>query len=152
MSDAKGAGPANPSSLGVSLAPILLLIGLLALSYILFGDSASLGPNQVALLLGALVAGGLAYARGLPWAGIRQAAIEGVGTGIGAIGILLAVGALIGTWALGGTIVAMVYYANIVTSDQYIAVVLPGRLFPPVFVRRGLAPVLLSRVLGDSAR
>jgi NhaC family Na+:H+ antiporter len=119
MSEADGASPAKPPSLGISLVPLLLLIGLLALSYVLFGDSASQGPNQVALLLCALVAGGLAYRHGLPWAGIRQAAIDGVGTGIGAIGILLAVGALIGTWALSGTIVAMVYYGLKILSPHY---------------------------------
>jgi NhaC family Na+:H+ antiporter len=110
--------PTTPS-LWLSLVPLVLLIGLLSLSYVLFGDTASSGPNQVALLACALVAGGLAYARGQPWAGIRQAAIDGVSTGIGAIGILLAVGALIGTWALSGTIVAMVYYGLKILSPNY---------------------------------
>ena len=41
--------------------------------------------------------------------------------------------------------------ANILTSDQYIAIAVPGRLFKPVFAKRGLAPVMLSRVVGDSA-
>jgi NhaC family Na+:H+ antiporter len=41
--------------------------------------------------------------------------------------------------------------ANVLTSDQYIAVVLPGRMFRAEFARRGLAPVMLSRVVGDSA-
>ena len=37
-------------------------------------------------------------------------------------------------------------------SDQYIAVVLPGRIFRGAFERRGLAPVVLSRALGDSGQ
>jgi NhaC family Na+:H+ antiporter len=41
--------------------------------------------------------------------------------------------------------------ANVVTSDQYIAIVLPGRMFRAEFLSRGLAPVVLSRVVGDSA-
>ena len=45
--------------------------------------------------------------------------IDGVATGIGAIGILLAVGALIGTWALSGTIVAMVYYGLEILNPNY---------------------------------
>ena len=40
---------------------------------------------------------------------------------------------------------------NIVGSDQYIAIVLPGRMFKGAFQKRGLAPVVLSRSLGDSA-
>ena len=35
----------------------------------------------------------------MPWDGIRQAVVDGVATGLTAILILLAVGALIGTWA-----------------------------------------------------
>jgi NhaC family Na+:H+ antiporter len=41
--------------------------------------------------------------------------------------------------------------ANIITSDQYIAVVLPGRLFRAEFSKRGLAPAFLSRVIASSA-
>jgi NhaC family Na+:H+ antiporter len=55
----------------------------------------------------------------------------------------------------GGALVAAVVgtcvAANLVTSDQYIAIVLPGRMFRAEFVRRGLAPVVLSRSVGDSA-
>ena len=41
--------------------------------------------------------------------------------------------------------------ANIVAADQYMAVVLPGRLYRPEFKRRGLDPVNLSRALEDGA-
>lgn len=40
---------------------------------------------------------------------------------------------------------------NVVTADQYIAIVLPGRMFKGSFEKRGLAPVVMSRALGDSA-
>ena len=53
--------------------------------------------------------------------------------------------------ALVASVVATCVGANIVTSDQYIAIALPARLFRPEFQKRGLAPVLLSRVVGDSA-
>jgi len=46
---------------------------------------------------------------------------------------------------------SLVATAKKLTSDQYIAIALPGRLFRPVFADRGLAPVMLSRALGDSA-
>ncbi len=55
------------------------------------------------------------------------------------------------TGGLASLLVATCVGANIVTSDQYIAVVLPGRLFRAEFLKRGLAPVFLSRVIGDSA-
>ena len=49
--------------------------------------------------------------------------------------------------ALVGSCVA----ANALTSDQYIAIVLPARMFRKNFEERGLAPVMLSRVVNDSA-
>jgi NhaC family Na+:H+ antiporter len=38
---------------------------------------------------------------------------------------------------------------NLVASDQYIAIVLPGRMFRAEFARRNLAPQNLSRCLED---
>jgi NhaC family Na+:H+ antiporter len=40
---------------------------------------------------------------------------------------------------------------NIVAADQYIAIVLPGRMYKAEFKRRGLDPLNLSRTLEDSA-
>ena len=58
----------------------------------------------------------------MPWAGVRQAVVDGVSSGLSAIFILLAVGALIGTWALGGTIVAMIYYGlDLLRADFFYA-------------------------------
>jgi NhaC family Na+:H+ antiporter len=40
--------------------------------------------------------------------------------------------------------------SNIIASDQYIAIVLPGRMFRAEYRRRGLAPENLSRALEDA--
>jgi NhaC family Na+:H+ antiporter len=39
---------------------------------------------------------------------------------------------------------------NIITADQYIAIVLPGRMYRTEFARRNLAPQNLSRTLEDA--
>jgi NhaC family Na+:H+ antiporter len=54
------------------------------------------------------------------------------------------------TGSLVATVVASAVGMNIVAGDQYLSVVLPGRMFKLEFARRGLAPRLLSRTLGDS--
>lgn len=41
--------------------------------------------------------------------------------------------------------------ANVMTADQYIAIVLPGRMFKLEYTKRGLASQNLSRTLEDSA-
>ncbi len=65
---------------------------------------------QVALLTSAMVAGLVAYKNGFTVSRIREAAIGGVSSGMSALFILLAVGALIGTWNMAGTIPTVVYY------------------------------------------
>lgn len=102
-----------------ALVPSLALIGLLALSYLFYGDAASSGPNQVALVFCGLIAAGIAYKNGMEWDGVRKSVVDGIATGLPAILILLAVGALIGAWALSGTIISMVYYGLMLLSPHF---------------------------------
>jgi len=51
----------------------------------------------------------VAYKNGMAVEGIRQAVVNGISSGLTAIMILFGVGALIGTWAMSGTISSMVY-------------------------------------------
>jgi NhaC family Na+:H+ antiporter len=54
-----------------------------------------------------------------------------------------------GTGSLIFATLATAFSMNIVASDQYIAVVIPGRMFRAEFQRRGLHPKNLSRCLED---
>jgi Na+:H+ antiporter, NhaC family len=101
--------PREPS-LADALAPVVVLIVLLALTIVLFGIGAADGPLQVALFMSAAFAALVALKNGHPIAAIQDAAIGGVSSAMGAIFILLAVGALIGTWNLAGTIPTIVSY------------------------------------------
>jgi Na+:H+ antiporter, NhaC family len=114
-----GADGIRAPSLVDACIPVAVLIVSLAASYMLYGEKAAQGPNQVALGFSALIAAGIAAKNGMPWSGVRQATVDGVATGLTSIFILLAVGALIGTWALSGTIVTMVYYGLEVLSPTY---------------------------------
>lgn len=112
------ATPRVPSLLD-ALLPVLTLLLLLGLSYYLYRDNASYGPNQIALVFCSLMAAAVAYKNGMAWDGIRQACVNGIATGLTAIMILLGVGALIGTWAMSGTISSMVYYGLKLLSPDY---------------------------------
>lgn len=100
----------RPPSLFEAIVPVAALILLVGLSFVLFGDAGAHGPNQVALTVAAMVAVLMAVLRGHSFESLTDAAVASVAGGVGAIFILFAVGALIGTWALGGTLLAMVYY------------------------------------------
>jgi Na+:H+ antiporter, NhaC family len=102
--------PTREPSFADALAPVLVLVGLLALTMVLFGTAAADGPLQVALLLSAAFAALVALKNGHSTAALQHAVIGGLSSAMGAIFILLAVGALIGTWNLAGTIPTIVSY------------------------------------------
>jgi NhaC family Na+:H+ antiporter len=56
-----------------------------------------------------------------------------------------------GTGSLVTAVIGTCITTNIIAADQYIAIVLPGRMFRAEFKRRGLAARNLSRTLEDSA-
>ena len=97
-------------SLLQSLIPLILLMALLAMSVYLFADDSSYGPNQSVLLLCACVAGIIGLRNGLRWKDIEEAIVRGISISTNAMFILLAVGALIGTWILCGTVPTMIDY------------------------------------------
>jgi NhaC family Na+:H+ antiporter len=111
-------GPRPPSLLD-ALLPIFVLIGLLALTIGLFGVSATDGPLQVALLLSAAFASLIAFKNGYTVATVAEAAVGGVTAAMGAVFILLAVGALIGTWNMAGTIPTVVDYGIRIVSPSW---------------------------------
>ena len=109
----------QPLSLFEAIIPVVCLVILVALSYFLFGDAGTGGPNQVALVTATMIAVFIGWRRGHSLESLGKAATDSVSTGIGAIFILFAVGGLIGTWALSGTLVAMVYYGLQLLNPDY---------------------------------
>src|SRR5690606_31445961 len=101
--------PKTPS-LFDALIPIVSLVLLLALAVYVFGSDAVGGPTQIALTLGAAIAAIIAIRNGHRWADIQEAIVAGIGTAMGAILILLTVGALIGAWLISGTVPSLIYY------------------------------------------
>ncbi|MGB5586248.1 MAG: Na+/H+ antiporter NhaC [Gammaproteobacteria bacterium] len=93
-----------------ALLPLACLIGLLTLSVYLFGSDSSYGPNQVALIVSTVVASLVALKNGHRWQNINNAISNGITVAIGAMLILLSVGALIGTWMLAGTVPTLIHY------------------------------------------
>ena len=60
--------------------------------------------------MSAVVAGLVAFKNGYTVGHVRDAAVGGISSGMSALFILLAVGSLIGTWNMAGTIPTVVYY------------------------------------------
>ena len=107
-----------PSLLDV-LIPIGTLVVLLALSVIYFGEDSSYGPNQVALIVATVVACLVAAKNGHRWEDLNEAIGRGISLALGAMLILQAVGALIGSWMVAGTVPAMIHYGLKVLDPSF---------------------------------
>jgi NhaC family Na+:H+ antiporter len=97
--------------------------------------------------------GGMASMLQTIWLIIAALAFGGVVEKAGALERLITpvIAAAKSAGALVTSLVGAVLATNVATADQYIAIVLPGRMFKAEFTRRGLAPVVLSRTIGASA-
>ncbi|MCB1699573.1 MAG: Na+/H+ antiporter NhaC [Halioglobus sp.] len=94
----------------LALTPIIFLIALLGCSVYLFGSDSSYGANQIALILASCVAALVGRRVGIGWHECQDGIVNGIALGLGPTLILLAVGMLIGTWILCGTVPSMIYY------------------------------------------
>ncbi|HLV26904.1 MAG TPA: Na+/H+ antiporter NhaC [Gemmatimonadales bacterium] len=97
-------------TLGQALLPVLVLVGLLASAVYMFGDGASSGANQIALILAAATGAIVALRNGYTWKEVERGIVKGISMSMAAILILLVVGSVIGTWILGGVVPTMIYY------------------------------------------
>lgn len=93
-----------------ALIPLVSLVIMLSASVTYFADNSSYGPNQIALLFAMGIAIIIGLKNGYTWLSIEKAIIHGISISLGAILILLTVGALIGTWLLSGTVPTMIYF------------------------------------------
>ena len=111
----------QPSRPGLyqSLLPILFLIVLLSFAVYFFGEGASYGPNQIALILAAAVGVLLGIRNGHTWKELEEGMVKGISLASGAILILLVVGSLIGTWILAGIVPAFIYWGLQILSPTF---------------------------------
>jgi NhaC family Na+:H+ antiporter len=99
----------HPPTMLDAVLPVIVLIALITTTIAVFGTAATDGPLQVALFISAAFASLIAFKNGYTVASVADAAVGGVTTAMGAIFILLAVGALMGTWNMAGTIPSVVH-------------------------------------------
>jgi NhaC family Na+:H+ antiporter len=127
MTDSVDAVPSSPSSspkmqpnpsLGLSLLPILVLILFLTFNVLVFGDNATSGANQIALLIAAAVAGLGAWYLRLSWSEVMEGITNSINSALPAVLILLFIGSLAGTWMLSGIVPALIYYGLEVLSPK----------------------------------
>jgi NhaC family Na+:H+ antiporter len=93
-----------------AFVPIMALIIFLTGNVIFFGADSTAGPNQIAMILAAAVAGIITFRLGYSWEDMEKSIVKSISTAMGAILILLIIGSLSGTWLMSGVVPAMIYY------------------------------------------
>jgi len=101
--------PRQPNLLQ-AVIPIAVLILLLVLNVLYFGDRTLEGANQVALIMASAVAGIVAVRLGVKWPDVRTSIVNSISSAMPSILILLMIGALAGTWMLSGVVPTLIYY------------------------------------------
>jgi NhaC family Na+:H+ antiporter len=99
--------------------PLVALAGLIGGALLIFGLDALDGPIQVALVLCCMVAALVALKNGHSWEDVQRSGQGAMASITSAVFILLAVGALIGTWNLSGTIPTLIYYGLEVLAPSW---------------------------------
>lgn len=96
--------------------PIIVLVGLLILNVVFYKDSASSGPNQIALILAGAVAAVVGLSLKVPLKHMMDGVVFSIMSSMQAILILLVIGALAGTWLISGIVPSMIYYGLMVLN------------------------------------
>jgi NhaC family Na+:H+ antiporter len=110
-------------SIGEALIPVAALVAMLGFNVYVYGDEALSGSNQFVLLLGAAVAAIVGFFNKVTYHKMMEEVAENIKSTVGAILILLMVGALAGTWLISGIIPSMIYYGLQILSP---AIFLPA--------------------------
>jgi NhaC family Na+:H+ antiporter len=117
-----------------SLLVFGVMIGLILLTVALFPEEVDAGPLQISMTLATLFAVGVAFRYGFHGALITEAITHSINAALGTIFILLAIGAVIGSLYLAGTVPAFVYYG--------VAIIHPKIFYIIVFILCSLLSVL----------
>ena len=102
-----------------ALIPLIILIALLSFNVVIYNDTATSGPNQIALIIAAVFAALIGGRLGYSWEQLQNGMVKSINSAMPAILILLIIGALSGTWMLAGIVPSMIYYGLQLMHPSY---------------------------------
>ena len=126
-------------SMFASLLVLGVMITLILLSVVLFGSEVADGPLQVSMTLATIFALSVAYHYGFRGSLISEAISSGVNGAIGTVFVIIAIGTVIGTLYLSGSVAAFVYYG--------VAIISPKIFYLIVFLIASVVSILLGSSL-----
>ncbi len=94
----------------LALLPIMVLVAMLVLNVKIYGEDATYGSNQIALLMAAAVAAVIGIRLKYTWNQLQEGIVKSIKSALPALIILLLIGSLAGTWMISGVVPTMIYY------------------------------------------
>ena len=109
--------------LWLSCVPLVLLVALISIVVSIFGDETLAGASQISLIVATAVCVSIGLLRKvITWADFEKALSDKIGGVSGGIIILLLIGALGGSWMVGGIVPTLIYYGMQIMSPQWFLV------------------------------
>ena len=107
----------------ISLVPVVVLVLMVTVSIVLFGDDSLNGANQISLLVSTGVCVCLSmWIYNSPWSKFENAIKKTIGGASVSIIILLIIGMLSGAWMISGVVPTMIYYGIQIMSPKFFLV------------------------------
>lgn len=106
----------------LALFPILILVGLLVVNVKIYGEDATYGPNQIALLVAAASAAVIGLFLKFSWSDLQKGIVKSIKSSLPAVIILLLIGSLAGTWMISGVVPSMIYYGLQIMNPTFFLV------------------------------
>ena len=107
----------------LACVPLVLLVALISIVVSIFGDETLSGASQISLIVATAVCVSIGLMRKtITWADFEKALADKIGGVSGGIIILLLIGALGGSWMVGGIVPTLIYYVMQIMSPQWLLV------------------------------
>ncbi len=127
------------TSAWLALIPVSVLVILIVIGSILFGDDLTAGPSQIALLVATVVGALIAmFRQKITWEKLEEGISDNFSKSGGVFFILLAIGAITASWMLSGVVPTLIYYG--------LKLINPSIFLLVIFV----FTALISLILGSS--
>lgn len=103
--------------------PLVLLVALISVVVSIFGDETLAGASQISLIVATAVCLSIGLLRNdITWNDFERALSDKMGGISGAVIVLLLIGALGGSWMVGGIVPTLIYYGMQIMSPQWFLV------------------------------
>ncbi len=127
------------TSAWLALVPVSVLVILIVIGSILFGDDLTAGPSQIALLMATVVGALIAmFRQKISWEKLEEGIADNFSKSGGVFFILLAIGAITSSWMISGVVPTLIYYGlKLINPSIFLLVIF-------------LFTALISLILGSS--